>query len=82
MSYDHPELAGSRVHDRVLRPRDAATLILVRKERGTPRILMGQRAGGHAFMPNKYVFPGGRLEPADCRVTPARDLHPAPPSPS
>ena len=38
---------------------------------------MGQRAGGHAFMPNKYVFPGGRLDAADCRVKPARDLEPA-----
>ena len=28
-------------------------------------------------MPNKYVFPGGRLDAADCRVKPAQDLHPA-----
>ena len=26
---------------------------------------MGQRHEGHAFMPNKYVFPGGRCEAAD-----------------
>jgi 8-oxo-dGTP pyrophosphatase MutT (NUDIX family) len=77
MSYDHPEFAGSKLHARVLKPRDAATLILVRRQPGAPRILMGQRAGGHAFMPNKYVFPGGRLDAADCRVKPARDLHPA-----
>lgn len=77
MSYDHPELAGSKLHPKVLRPKDAATLILVRRGRGSPRILMGQRASGHAFMPNKYVFPGGRLDAADCRVKPARDLHPA-----
>jgi 8-oxo-dGTP pyrophosphatase MutT (NUDIX family) len=78
MSYQHPELAGSKVHPTVLKPKDAATLILVRRQSGTPRILMGQRAGGHAFMPNKYVFPGGRLDAADCRVRPAKDLHPAP----
>lgn len=77
MSYQHPELAGSKVHPTVLKPKDAATLILVRRQSGGPRILMGQRAGGHAFMPNKYVFPGGRLDPSDCRVKPARDLHPA-----
>jgi 8-oxo-dGTP pyrophosphatase MutT (NUDIX family) len=47
------------------RPRDAATLILVRFDGASPRILMGQRHGGHAFMPNKYVFPGGRCETAD-----------------
>jgi len=77
MTYDHPEFAGSKLHSKVLRPKDSATLILVRWDRGAPRILMGQRAGGHAFMPNKFVFPGGRLEAADCRVKPARDLDPA-----
>lgn len=77
MSYDHPEFAGSKVHPKLLRPKDSATLILVRRQSGGPRILMGQRAGGHAFMPNKYVFPGGRLDAVDCRVKPARDLHPA-----
>ena len=56
------------------RPRDAATLILVRRDQGAPRILMGQRHGGHAFMPNKYVFPGGRLDAADSRIRPSRDL--------
>jgi len=77
MSYDHPEFAGSKVHPKLLRPKDSATLILVRRQSSAPRILMGQRAGGHAFMPNKYVFPGGRLDAVDCRVKPARDLHPA-----
>lgn len=77
MSYDHPEFAGSKTHANVLRPRDSSTLILVRRDGGAPRILMGQRAGGHAFMPNKYVFPGGRLDAADSRVKPAKDLHPA-----
>ena len=48
-----------------IKPRDAATLILVRFDGPTPRILMGQRHNSHAFMPNKYVFPGGRCEAAD-----------------
>jgi 8-oxo-dGTP pyrophosphatase MutT (NUDIX family) len=48
-----------------IKPRDSATLILVRFDGPAPRILMGQRHEGHAFMPNKYVFPGGRCEVAD-----------------
>ena len=77
MTYDHAEFAGSKLHAKVLKPRDAATLILVRRDGPVPRILMGQRHGGHAFMPNKYVFPGGRLDPADSRVKASRDLDPA-----
>lgn len=59
-----------------VRPRDAATLILVRHDDTVPRILMGKRHAGHKFMPNKYVFPGGRVDRADSRITPARDLSP------
>lgn len=77
MSYDHPEFAGSKTYHKVLRPKDSATLILVRRDSERPRILMGRRAGSHAFMPNKFVFPGGRVDAADCRVKPARDLDPA-----
>ena len=57
------------------RPRDAATLIVLRRDGGEPRVLLGQRHEAHAFMPSKYVFPGGRLDPADCRIQPRHDLH-------
>jgi 8-oxo-dGTP pyrophosphatase MutT (NUDIX family) len=57
-----------------MRPRDAATLILVRREGGTPCLLMGQRAGGHAFMPDKWVFPGGRLDRCDWHAPVAAEL--------
>ena len=77
MSYDHPEFKGSKLHARVQTPSDSATLILVRRDADVPRILMGQRHGGHAFMPNKYVFPGGRLDLTDTRIKPAHDLAPA-----
>lgn len=59
---------------RAVRPRDAATLILVRNDGAQPQVLMGQRHANHKFMPNKFVFPGGRVDPADSRVKPAEDL--------
>ena len=62
---------------RALRPRDAATLILVeRPERGGARVLMGKRHAGHRFMPGKFVFPGGRVEPEDRRMAAAGALDP------
>jgi 8-oxo-dGTP pyrophosphatase MutT (NUDIX family) len=51
-----------------LRPRDAATLILFKHVRGQLRILIGQRRADQVFLPGKYVFPGGRLEPGDRHI--------------
>ena len=58
------------------RPRDAATLILVRRDQSEPRVLMGKRSGRHSFMPDKYVFPGGRVDPQDGRVKAYSELKP------
>jgi 8-oxo-dGTP pyrophosphatase MutT (NUDIX family) len=57
----------------VRKPRDAATLILVR---GECEVLLGQRAGGHAFMPDKWVFPGGAVDRGDARAPAASELRP------
>ncbi len=59
---------------RTLRPRDAATLIVVDRTDGEPKVLMGKRHEGHKFMPGKYVFPGGRVEPEDRRMSAAGAL--------
>ncbi len=48
-----------------VRPRDASTLILIDRSVATPKVLMGRRHPNHRFMPGKYVFPGGRIEPGD-----------------
>jgi 8-oxo-dGTP pyrophosphatase MutT (NUDIX family) len=58
------------------RPRDAATLILIDRTGGAFRVLMGRRHMRHAFMPGKFVFPGGRTDPSDSRVVVASNLHP------
>lgn len=58
------------------RPKDAATLILIRRDAILPRVLMGKRSGRHDFMPDKYVFPGGRVDPQDSRAVTFSDLDP------
>ena len=55
-------------NERSPRPKDAATLILVRRDQSAPRVLMGKRSGRHDFMPDKYVFPGGRVDSNDARA--------------
>jgi 8-oxo-dGTP pyrophosphatase MutT (NUDIX family) len=57
-------------------PRDAATLILIDRSGLAPKVLLGRRHAGHKFMPGKFVFPGGRIEPLDRQMTALSELHP------
>ena len=54
--------------------RHAATVIVLRDRLTRPRILMGQRGAKAAFMPNKFVFPGGAVDLEDQGVPFARPL--------
>lgn len=59
------------------RPKDAATLLILERGKSETRVLMGKRHHGHVFMPGKFVFPGGRVDPADSRVPIASDYEEA-----
>lgn len=54
--------------------RDAATVILLRRGPKGASVLMGMRGAKAAFMPSKYVFPGGAVDAGDGRVTLAAGL--------
>jgi 8-oxo-dGTP pyrophosphatase MutT (NUDIX family) len=49
----------------VVRPRDAASLILLRGEGSALEVLAGRRPLNVKFMPGVYVFPGGAIDPPD-----------------
>ena len=52
-----------------VRPKDAATLLILKKVKFNKySVLMGRRNLKHKFMPGKFVFPGGRVDPNDSRV--------------
>ena len=54
--------------------RNAATVILTRTGTEGPEVLMGQRGASAAFMPNKFVFPGGAVDAGDAAVPLASPL--------
>jgi 8-oxo-dGTP pyrophosphatase MutT (NUDIX family) len=57
-------------------PRDAATLMLIDRSGRKPKVLLGRRHANHKFMPGKFVFPGGRIEPLDRLMPAVSELHP------
>jgi 8-oxo-dGTP pyrophosphatase MutT (NUDIX family) len=57
-----------------VRPKDAATLILVDRSQPVPKVLLGKRHQRHKFMPGRFVFPGGRVDPIDKLMPVARPL--------
>ncbi len=75
---NHIKLLNTEARDAFrtnIRPIDAATLIILDTSSTTPKFLMGQRNANLAFMPNKFVFPGGSIESQDRFVSVAGILN-------
>ncbi|WP_320201957.1 NUDIX hydrolase [Agrobacterium sp. rho-13.3] len=60
-----------------MRPKDAASILLIDRSMDRLRVLVGKRSSAHVFMPDLYVFPGGRRDPRDHALPFGADLHPA-----
>ncbi len=71
----HPP-AGHVRAARAVRPKQASTLIIVRRDQAQPQVLMGRRSAGHKFLPGKFVFPGGRVDRGDLHARPHTGLRP------
>jgi 8-oxo-dGTP pyrophosphatase MutT (NUDIX family) len=67
-----PRIPGARA----VRPKNAATVMIIRRDAAKPRVLMGRRHGGHSFMPDRWVFPGGRIDRTDYRAPAATEMKP------
>lgn len=57
-----------------LRPKDAATLILVDRAAAKPKVLVGKRHDNVVFMPGAFVFPGGRVDAKDNKIAVAAPI--------
>lgn len=63
MSHPNPER-------RPVPPVDAASVVIVRGQGDKAEVLMGRRRPRASFMPDVYVFPGGRVDPEDVLAPP------------
>lgn len=54
--------------------RNAATVIVLRDRESNPQVLMGQRGAKAAFMPSKFVFPGGAVDAEDANIALSKPL--------
>ncbi len=59
-----------------VRPVDAASILLLDRSGGGIRVLVGRRSSRHVFMPDVYVFPGGRRDATDRLVPVSGPLNP------
>lgn len=57
-----------------VRPRDAASLVVTHGDGPDTRVLLGRRPSNDRFMPNVYVFPGGRVDAEDAAQSVERGL--------
>jgi 8-oxo-dGTP pyrophosphatase MutT (NUDIX family) len=69
-----PDDAALIVARATVRAKHAASLIVLRIENDEPHMLMGMRGAKHRFMPNRLVFPGGRVDRADLTAPSATGL--------
>jgi 8-oxo-dGTP pyrophosphatase MutT (NUDIX family) len=69
-----PDDAAPIVSQPMVRAKHAASLIVYRHDNNEPHMLMGMRGAKHRFMPNRLVFPGGRVDRADLTAPHATPL--------
>ena len=62
--------------EKAIRPKHAATVIIVKRDVKGPKVLMGRRRASLTFMGGRWVFPGGKVDRADYAAPAARELDP------
>ena len=60
--------------DSNVRPRDASSLVILRGTGADTEVLLGRREPRDRFMPDIYVFPGGRVDRSDATAPATSEL--------
>ncbi|MZR31099.1 NUDIX hydrolase [Sneathiella litorea] len=69
-------MTNQTLRTRSVTPRHAASLVIYEQRADDLYVLMGRRSKAHRFLPDVYVFPGGRVDRADADMTPLAPLAP------
>jgi len=56
-------------HTKIPRPRNAASLVLLKRSGKDVQVLLGKRSDKTRFMPGAWVFPGGVVDKADYTIS-------------
>ena len=59
---------------KIARPRNAASLVLLKKSNKEVKVLLGKRSDKTRFMPGAWVFPGGVLDKNDYKISESTKL--------
>jgi len=52
-------------HSKIPKPRNAASLVLLKEDNEDIKVLLGKRSSKARFMPGAWVFPGGVIDKKD-----------------
>ena len=63
-------------HSKIPKPRNAASLILLKEDNKDIKILLGKRSSKARFMPGAWVFPGGVIDKKDFKQNITSSLDP------
>ena len=61
-------LPNINLHNKIVKPKDASSIIVLKRNKGKVMVLMGRRPLTAKFMPGVYVFPGGAVEKDDFKI--------------
>jgi 8-oxo-dGTP pyrophosphatase MutT (NUDIX family) len=70
---DLDKIMAAGIHPNT-RPKDAASILLFDRSGDELKVLVGKRSSKHAFMPDVFVFPGGKRDTGDHRLKFSADL--------